>query len=449
MLSKKKLEILVLATILAALLVPASAAVVQYRVLASYDFLNADEVSGFENLTLAGNAWNSSLTSYTITNGVLNITNKDTSDAMLVLGKPLNGYAEVKFGGVGEVIVLMGNNTSTGFIVERTSSGIVVYMLNNTEKTTLASVSTSLDTVIITLMNGKFSVYLSDGTGVYEAPVDIISARIALAAPASDGTTTTTGVFDKIALYGFSLAGETEIDLGSKTVTATARIAKFDYDLSKYTNIRSAKLLITFATSDDGYVRKYIVATSDPGNDWANWPALGDTGVLDSGTVWFYGTREIDVTDLVKNNPSGSIYVGVSVGGTYSWTITAKLVIDADDTNNDDNDGTTTEIPDGDTSGSSNILQNKYLLAGVGIIVLIVIIAALAGGKKSRRGIAFLAAVFLVLLVLGGIAIAVMAWLHPEYLTAMAFGLGAIAVLVLIVMATSGKRIPNPMKASK
>ncbi len=448
MLSNKHiLEALVLATIFAAIIAPIMpvAAVVQYKVLASYDFLNADEVSSFDNMTLAADNWNTTLTSYSISNGILNITNKDTSDALLVLDKPLSGYAEVKFAGTGEIIVFTGNITDKqGFVVERTSSGIVVYLLNGTSKTSLASISTTQDTVEISLMNGEFSVYLADGTQVYNSDIgSVAAASIALGAPASDGTNAVTASIDKIALYGFTLAGTAEIDLGTKTVTASARVAKFDYDVSSYSNIQTAKLVITFTPADgDPYARIYVVSTTDPGNDWATW---SPDNSLSTGAIIYGGTIEVDVTDVVKNNPTGSFYAGISVGGSYSWSISAKLVLDADTSTTSTTTQTSTELPN--VGHNIDWGQYKYLLIGGGAVVLLALIIALANtGGRRRRGLAALLAVFIFLLVIGGIAIAVMAWLHPEYLTAMAFGLGAIAVLVLLVMVTSGKRIPNPVK---
>lgn len=448
MLSRNKhiLEALVLATIFAAIIAPIMpvAAVVQYKVLASYDFLNADEVASFENMTLAADNWNTTLTSYSISNGILNITNKDTSDALLVLDKPLSGYAEIKFAGSGEVIVFTGNITDKqGFVVERTSSGIVVYLLNGTSKTSLASISTTQDTVEISLMNGEFSVYLADGTQVYNDNIgDVGAGVIALGAPASDGTNAVTASIDKIALYGYTLSGTAEIDLGSKTVTASARVAKFDYDASSYSNIQSAILVVTLKPVDDIYARKFVIDTADPGNDWTTW---GTSTTLRLGVISKHGgTIKVDVTDVVKNNPTGSFYVGISVGGSFSWSVSAKLVLDAG-TSSGTSTSSPIEVPS--TGNSIDWGQYKYLLIGGGAVVLLALIIALANtGGRKRRGLAALLAVFIFLLVVGGIAIAVMAWLHPEYLTAMAFGLGAIAVLVLLVMVTGGKRIPNPVK---
>ena len=50
---------------------------VQYTPLASYDFLSASELHNFMNITLDGKIWNVTLTKYSVSNGILNITNKD------------------------------------------------------------------------------------------------------------------------------------------------------------------------------------------------------------------------------------------------------------------------------------------------------------------------------------------------------------------------------------
>ena len=90
---------------------------------------------------------------------------------------------------------------------------------------------------------------------------------------------------------------------------------------------------------------------------------------------------------------------------------------------------------------------------GLGALVLILLIVLLTQPSGRRRSIlgsmAPIMAFLMVLLVLGGVAAAVMAWLHPEYLVSLAYGLGAIAIIVLLLLLQSGRRIniPNPVKA--
>ena len=151
------------------------------------------------------------------------------------------------------------------------------------------------------------------------------------------------------------------------------------------------------------------------------------------------GPRTYDVTTWIQQHPKGKLYIGIQAV-VDDWVVGAKLVLDAD------TQDTTTEITTttGILGSASNEVM-KYGLIGLGAIILLVIIFVLMmGGKKRRRAIAPLIAAFLILLVLGGIAAAVMAWLHPEYLTALAFGLGAIAIILVFMLLTSGKRIPNP-----
>ena len=52
----------------------------------------------------------------------------------------------------------------------------------------------------------------------------------------------------------------------------------------------------------------------------------------------------------------------------------------------------------------------------------------------------------LLTLLLGSISAGILAYFHPEYLTSLAYGLGAIGVVVLCLLLTSGKRVPNPVK---
>ena len=63
--------------------------------------------------------------------------------------------------------------------------------------------------------------------------------------------------------------------------------------------------------------------------------------------------------------------------------------------------------------------------------------------KRGMLG-SFLAPFFIFLLVLAGIATAVLAYAHPEYLVTFSLGLGALALLVLIVLLRHGRHIQNP-----
>ncbi len=62
------------------------------------------------------------------------------------------------------------------------------------------------------------------------------------------------------------------------------------------------------------------------------------------------------------------------------------------------------------------------------------------------RGIAPVLGMFILLLILGGISMAILAWLHPQWLSVIALGLGAIALIVLLLLLTAGRNIPNPFR---
>ena len=439
--------------------IPARSLTVQYQTLASFDFLSASEVSGFVNTTLAGEVWNSWNTteygqvSYSVASGSLNITSTSGSlgakEGLLMYPHTWEGYAEVTFT-QGVIAVLEPDNSTAiqyGYEVVKTSSGITVYLVNGTSKSALSSLTTTQTTVIVTVENGEFKVNLADGTGIYSGG-SLEAAVLALGAEAGSS-----GIFDKVVLYGQLLAGTHELDLGTKTVTPTTRVASFSYDVSKYSNIKSAKLIISFTPSNDAYARYYIVSTSDPGNKF--WGASLPASYLKFGVIYREATVELDVTNTVSSSATGSFYIGVSTG-TGSWSISAKLVLDAD-TSTSSGGSSTTEQPSNQgfwdsikSKWSSLSDTTKYLLMGIGIIFVVILVMVLmqggftVGGKK--KGIAPLLAFFIMLLVMGGITAAVLAWLHPEYLTALAFGLGAIALLALAMLIGSGKNIPNPLK---
>lgn len=430
----RKLYLVAPAIILALMLVAplaSNATTVQYQVLASFDFLSSDEVSNFQNVTLAATTWNTTLTSYTVSSGDLNISNKDTSDALLVYPVTLNGYAEVTLsqGVIGVFSNYNGTNTVlTGYEIVKDSNGITVYTVNGTSKSAVASLTTSADTIEVMAQDGKFKVSLSDGTGIYEGSIG--DAVIALGAPASDGTNPTYGVFDKVVLYGSMLAGSYEVDLGSKTVTPSSKVVSFSYDVSKYSNVQSAKLVITMTSNDDPYARYYVISlNSDPGTDYNSWTSRGV--VIDKATV------SKDVTSDISSKPTGTVYVGITCG-VGSWTVSAKLVLDAQ--------APSSSTPSTSSASNSNTVEVlkssnwKYIAIGAGVLVFLMLIFAIAA-PKGRKGIVGLATALIVFLILGGIAAAVMAWLHPEYLTAMAFGLGAIAIILVFMLMGSGKHI--------
>ncbi len=425
--------------------------VVQYQTLASFDFLSASEVSQFQNTTLAGEIWNSWNTtqygqvSYSVANGKLNITSTSGSlgakEGILLYPTTWKGYVEVTLsqGVIGIFHPANSSDILTGYEVVKTASGVTVYQVNGSSKTSLASLTTTQNVIVVTV-DGSFKVNLGDGTGVYSGGV-IEAAVLGLGTEAGSSAS-----FDKVVLYGEMLAGTNEIDLGTQTVTAAARVAAFNYDASGYSNVKGATLIVTLSSADDPYLRYYIIATSNPGNTfWQNPPAN-----LKFGTIRGKATVKVDILQLISSAPTGTFYIGVSTFGTSSWTISAKIVLDVDQPQDQQdsggNQGTTTE-QNTNQSLFSNLSENtKYLLLGLGIIFVMLVMMTFFQGGRKRGGMAPIAAVFILLLVFGGIAAAVLAWFHPEYLTALAFGLGAIALIALLMLLMHGRNIPNPLK---
>jgi len=435
----------------------AHAITVQYQTLASFDFLSADEISNFINTTLTGETWNSWNTtlygqvSYTVADGKLNITSTSGSsgskEGLLLYDIVWTGYIDVVLD-QGIIAILDPANATavqTGYEIIKDSSGINVYLVNGTSKTVVSSLSTTATEILVSVLDGQLQVKLADGTEIYTGAME--EAVFALGAPAGGS-----GIFDKVVLYGTLLAGTVEIDLGSYTLTPTARVAAVKYDVSKYTEIDSAKLIVKITPKNPNYARFYIIDDKDPGTGgWWHDSSI-TSNALRFGIVTILGaTVKVDVLDVVKANPSGTFYIGVSVFDEHnqgeSWTINVKLVLDA----SVESESTTTEQASNNGwldslkdkwSGLSD--TTKYLLLGVGIVIILIIVFTLGVGKKG--GIAPLLAIFIVLLILGGIAAALLAWLHPEYLTALAFGLGAIALIALFMLFMSGKNIPNPLK---
>ncbi len=442
MLRYREISVLALLPLFIAMLLPVNAVTTQYIALASFDFLSSEELSGWANQTLAGALWNTTLTSYSVANNMLNISNLDTSDAILIYPVTFNGYAEVSFGGSGIVYVVTNYNGTTaalsGYAVERTSTGITVYSVNASTKTALSSLSTTESAIVVTVQDGIFRVDTKAGTGVYQGSIG--GAVIGLAAKASDGVTAQQGVFDKVALFGTMLAGQQEISLGTKTVTKAAQEASFSYDVSQYReSISAARLVVTMSTTTDPYARYYAISTTSiPDAFWQN-----PSGFLRFGVVAGSLTVSADVTNIVKTSPTGSFYVRISIGlDGASWSVSAKIVLDIA--------GTPTPTP---TPGQQQqqttelrISENtRWLLIGAGIVILIIVLFALTHGRGFGRGLAPVLGLFVLLLVIGGIAVAIMAYLHPQWLSVIALGLGAIALIVLVLLLTAGRKtIPNP-----
>ena len=433
-------------------LLPAKAIMVQYTTLASFDFLSADELSNFGNLTWAGGSFNASLVDLSVSDGILTINNSDTKDALLVYNTLFQGYVEVAFGSDGGTIAILtpanASEVQVGFEVVKDANGVSVYSVNGTDKTAVASLATSETSIIVSVLDGKFSVDLPDGTGVYQGSMDY--GVMALEAKASSVAT-----FDKVVLYGIMLAGTHSINLPIVTVTPGSKIAKIQYDVSKY-NFKKAVLEVEFIPNSPAGYHRYVFVKANPAEDIpANWWDSVDTvQPIDFGIIPPNGgRRSVDITDILAENPTGEIVIGISTfdenGTGESWTINAKIVLDAEEVSS----GTsTTEVPqeswkDKISNWISQIKGSNALLfiaAGVGAILIIVAVMSLAAGKG--RGIAPMLAAFIVILVLLSIAAAILAWWHPEYLTALAFGLGAIALIVVFLMLSSGKSIPNPLK---
>ncbi len=433
---------LLLPVLLIALLVPANAITTQYVTLASFDFLSSGELSGWTNQTLAGALWDTTLTSYSVANNMLNISNLDTSDAILIYPTTFEGYAEISFGGSGIVYVVTNYNGTTaqlsGYAVERTSTGITVYSVNASTKTALSSLTTTESTIVITAQDGIFRVDTKTGMGIYQGAIDV--AVLGLAAKASDGVAAQHAVFDKVSLYSVMLSGTREISLGTKTITTAAQLASFSYDVSQYReSILAARLVVSMSTTTDPYLRYYAISTTSiPDAFWQNPAGLMRFGVV-AGSL----TVTVDVTNHVKTNPTGTFYVRISIGlGGASWSVSAKIVLDVQGGAQQ----TTTPQQQQTTEQRISPDQTRWLLLGAGIIVLLAVLFALTGGKV-RKGIAPILAVFVLLLILGGISMAILAWLHPQWLSVIALGLGAIALMILILLlATGRKTIPSPFR---
>lgn len=426
----------------------------QYMVLASFDFLSADEIKNFQNITLAAQPWNTTLTSYQVLDGDLKIDNKASTDALLVYPRLLNGYADIKMdNGTVAVLDAIAYNQSQiiGYEIVKTGSSLTVYALNGTSKTVLSSATVSDNELIVTLMDGKLQFTTASGTGIYQASFS--NGLIALGAAADQNAT-----FDKLTLYGLAgVQGTYTIDLGTKTIQKGQHITSFTYDISSYKDIKSAKLIVTAnPDGDDPWSRWFIALFYADGKYWApgslskitnahRWPQLpSDYADKWNSIIWHSTTLTFDVTSWIQEHPKGTLYIGVQTSWV-PWTVSAKLVIDAEKTATE----TTTS-----SSSSSHININlsnertKYALIGLGAIILIIILIAALGmhGHHRKRGLAVLLGVFLILLVIGGIAAAVLAWLHPEYLTALAFGLGAIALIFVFMLLAHGRSIPNPFQ---
>jgi len=453
-----KLGIILILLLLAPLIIsiPSIHAVsVQYLTDVSFDFLSSDELANFKNGTLAGTY--ASLATFTVSGGKLNITNQETSDAFLVLERSLCGYVEVILD-QGEIFVLSNWNASpspnlAGYVVKKDTNGVVVYALNGTQKSALASISTTQTKIFITVEDGKFRVDLGDGTGVYEGSIQ--AGVIALGAGSGEQ-----GIFDKVVLYKKVFAagsGEQEISLGTKTITGRTPVS-FSYDLSSYQNIQSVTLVVTMSAvgdEQDPYWRYYAVTINGkllvPENQQPySWDNYDESMGGSTGLMWRKATFKVDITSEVKTNPTGTIKVGISTARKYSWSVSVKIILVAEQ-EQEEGGGTQPDNQQKETIVQYVEGKEKYIMYGLGALVLILLIVLLTqpSGRRGRRGsVAPLMAFLLVIMLLGGIAAAVMAWLYPEYLTALAYGLGAIAIIILFMFFQSGRRvsIPNPVK---
>ncbi len=366
------------------MLTPVNAVTTQYVTLASFDFLSSGELSGWANQTLAGALWNTALTSFSVANNMLNISNLDTSDAILIYPQTFEGYAEITFGGNGVVYVVSNYNGTaaqlSGYAVERTSTGITVYSVNASTKTALSSLTTTESTIVITAQNGIFRVDTKTGVGIYQGAIDV--AVLGLAARSSDGVTAQTGVFDKVSLFGVMLSGTREISLGTKTITTTAQQASFAYDVSQYReSILSARLVVSMSTTTDPYLRYYAISTTSiPDAFWTG----STSGFLRFGVVGGSLTVSADVTNIVKTSPTGTFYVRISIGlGGASWSVSAKIVLDTASTptpsptpGQQQQQGGAVELPISDNT--------RWLLIGAGVVLLLIILFALTHGGGRR-----------------------------------------------------------------
>ncbi len=369
--------------LLITMLVPANAITTQYLALVSFDFLSSGEISGWANQTLAGALWNSTRTSFSVSNGVLNISNLDTSDAILIYPTTFNGYAEISFGGDGIVYAITNYNMTptsiSGYAVERSGAGITVYSVNASTKTVISSLATTETAIVVTVRDGIFRVDTKAGTGVFEGSID--SAVIGLAAKASDGVTAQHAVFDKVSLYSVMLSGTREISLGTKTITAAQKLASFSYDVSGY-SILAARLVVTMSTTTDPYLRYYAISTTPiPDVFWEGSTA----GFLKFGVVAGSLTVTADVTNHVKTNPRGSFYVGISIGlAGASWSVSAKIVLDVQGAQPGPGQQTTT--PQQQQGGVELAASDntRWLLIGAGAVLLLIILFALTHGGGRR-----------------------------------------------------------------
>ncbi len=434
---------------------------VQYMPLSSYDFLTADEIKSFDNITALGTHINSSLTTITVSGGILTINNTDDKDVFFVMKSKVS-YAEIYFAGDGGVAVLDASyyNESKvyGIMVVKTSTGYTVYTVNGTSKTGVASSSSTATKLMVTVNNGVTRIDLGDGIGLYETSIDGV---LALAVPAGS-----VAKYDKLVVYTKYLAAQQIIDLGSKTIEKKKHITSFNYDLSGYSNIRSVKVVVEYKSADP-YMRwtniylysdnkwysvgteKYIDRTADGKTVERRWPNPIPSDINDRvyTIILRSGKYTADVTEFMQNHRKGTLYVCIETDYT-SYNVHVKLIIDGDPVgnNNGDNNGIMDKVEDKISTNSDTL---KYLAIGAGAIIIILLLFMLvSGGSKHRRGrgMAPVLAVFLILLILGGITALILAWLHPEYLTSLAIGLGAIALIALLLLLQAGKRIPNPIK---
>lgn len=112
-----------------------------------------------------------------------------------------------------------------------------------------------------------------------------------------------------------------EVSLGSGETVCGSNVVEFRYDVSGI-QFSKATLVVNGSTSDDPYARYVYIGPVPVGNDfWRSPPP--ERWVFDIVSVSF--SYSVTITDFLKSNPSGSIYVAVS-NCAGRWTITAKIV---------------------------------------------------------------------------------------------------------------------------
>ena len=350
------------------------------------DFLSASELNRFFNMTLAGNAWGATDgLSASVTGGVLTVQSTGTVDGFLVYSDPVDGKAAIKLSGEGYIgiftaVSINSSSAPIGYILDVNPTNVVLYAVNGT-KTLVTSLNIAANDIIIDYQNGFITITV-ESVDLYQTYMGI--PHIALGVEAGG----TTG-YDLLSVYSVTyLQGVAAKSLGRATLTSTNRVAEFtlDSDLPA-----GSKIFVRVVASDDPYLRYFIVSSSLPSQTfWKN--SADKQNAMKFGTL--YAGQEISI-DLPESLSSGQkIYVGISVGSTYKWTVELLVESKQNNQNNDqqnnqgNNQGTQTQgQPDNnEESGLSDIFRDKYVkyaLIGLGVIVVVVAVVAIftRGGK--------------------------------------------------------------------